>query len=51
MEQEDKQALSIDAQIREMAEIATREGLTIVDIKDPLCPVQFLLYPVRAVHE
>lgn len=33
MEQEDKQALSIDAQIREMVEIATREGLTIVDIK------------------
>lgn len=33
MEQEDKQALSIDAQIREMVEIATREGLAIVDIK------------------
>lgn len=32
-EQEDKQALSIDSQIKEMEELAEREGLQIVDIK------------------
>ena len=32
-ESDEKQALSIDAQIREMAEIAHKEGLEIVDIK------------------
>jgi len=32
-EQEDKQALSIDSQIREMEDLAEREGLEIVDIK------------------
>lgn len=33
MEQEDKQALSIDSQIREMLDLAEREGLEVVDIK------------------
>ena len=32
-EEEDKQALSIDSQIREMTVLAEREGLTITEIK------------------
>src|ERR1700690_770593 len=32
-EQEEKQILSIDSQIKEMAQIAQREGLNIVDVK------------------
>lgn len=32
-EQEEKQILSIDSQIREMAQIAQREGLNVVDVK------------------
>jgi len=33
MEQEDKQALSIDSQIREMLDLADRDGLEVVEIK------------------
>ena len=32
-EQEEKQILSIDSQIKEMAQIAQREGLNVVDVK------------------
>nr|HMP28372.1 recombinase family protein [Saprospiraceae bacterium] len=32
-EQEDKQALSIESQIREMSDLAERDGLKIVEIK------------------
>src|SRR5688572_389541 len=32
-EQDEKQALSIDSQIKEMLQIAQREGLTVVDIR------------------
>jgi DNA invertase Pin-like site-specific DNA recombinase len=33
MEQEDKQALSIESQVREMLALAERDGLEIVEIK------------------
>jgi site-specific DNA recombinase len=32
-EQDEQQALSIDSQIKEMMELATREGLNVVDVK------------------
>lgn len=33
MEQEDKQALSIDSQVKEMLELAGRDNLNVVEIK------------------